>query len=323
MKNSITFSSNSASKKSISSLAAKGRSISLSNGPTLAALSGSMAVTSGEGIQVGPDLTKQQESMQLFERIPIVWTRRRGQTGGVLIAPKATECRFVTPSEPRQEPYISNNKIHYRTVNLDLPNTVKAYYHLVVSEGRLGGIQVRDVFQGRCRVGQFSQSYSKRAGKWSPGNFLKDVYRNVIYFYSNVNSSNVDFILSENALIAKAVPAPVSCGTAGTYEGLTTFSFAVEYVNGSDPYDIELEDLRDYQTKFIFDEIKEDSFAHKTWPKGHTMEGQPITLRDYQVTIVNEFLKNPQCIQEVATGAGKTIMTAALSKSVEIGRAHV
>jgi superfamily II DNA or RNA helicase len=29
-------------------------------------------------------------------------------------------------------------------------------------------------------------------------------------------------------------------------------------------------------------------------------------------------LKNPQCIQEVATGAGKTIMTAALSKSVEI-----
>ena len=242
MKNSITFSSNPAPKKSISSLAAKGRSISLSNGPTLAALSGSMAVTSGEGIQVGPDLTKQQESMQLFERIPIVWTRRRGETGGVLIAPKATECRFVTPSEPRQEPYISNNKIHYRTVNLDLPNTVKAYYHLVVSEGKLGGIQVRDVFQGRCRVGQFSQSYSKRAGKWSPGNFLKDVYRNVIYFYSDVNSSNVDFILSENALIAKAVPAPVSCGTAGTYEGLTTFSFAVEYVNGSDPYDIELED---------------------------------------------------------------------------------
>jgi superfamily II DNA or RNA helicase len=32
---------------------------------------------------------------------------------------------------------------------------------------------------------------------------------------------------------------------------------------------------------------------------------------------VNNYLQNPQCIQEVATGAGKTLMTAALSKSVE------
>tara|TARA_R110000868_G_scaffold16388_5_gene73682 strand:- start:191 stop:1318 length:1128 start_codon:yes stop_codon:yes gene_type:complete len=47
------------------------------------------------------------------------------------------------------------------------------------------------------------------------------------------------------------------------------------------------------------------------------MAGQPITLRDYQVEIINDFLTNPQCIQEVATGAGKTIMTASLSASVE------
>jgi superfamily II DNA or RNA helicase len=40
-------------------------------------------------------------------------------------------------------------------------------------------------------------------------------------------------------------------------------------------------------------------------------------LRDYQVEIVNNFLANPQCIQEVATGAGKTIMTATLSAAVE------
>jgi superfamily II DNA or RNA helicase len=39
-------------------------------------------------------------------------------------------------------------------------------------------------------------------------------------------------------------------------------------------------------------------------------------LRDYQTEIINEFLANPQCIQEVATGAGKTVMTAALSHSV-------
>jgi superfamily II DNA or RNA helicase len=63
--------------------------------------------------------------------------------------------------------------------------------------------------------------------------------------------------------------------------------------------------------------VSQDSFSDKLWPKGHVEEGKPIMLRDYQVEIVNNFLKNPQCIQEVATGAGKTIMTAALSKSVE------
>ena len=41
------------------------------------------------------------------------------------------------------------------------------------------------------------------------------------------------------------------------------------------------------------------------------------SLRDYQVEVVNNFLQNPQCIQEVATGAGKTIMTATLSAAVE------
>ena len=40
-------------------------------------------------------------------------------------------------------------------------------------------------------------------------------------------------------------------------------------------------------------------------------------FRDYQVEIINNFLQNPQSIQEIATGAGKTIMTAALSKSIE------
>jgi superfamily II DNA or RNA helicase len=40
-------------------------------------------------------------------------------------------------------------------------------------------------------------------------------------------------------------------------------------------------------------------------------------FRDYQVEIINNFLSNPQSVQEIATGAGKTIMTAALSKSVE------
>lgn len=82
-------------------------------------------------------------------------------------------------------------------------------------------------------------------------------------------------------------------------------------------YDIELVDLREYTTSFSFTEVSLDSFSDKLWPKGHVEEGKPVMLRDYQVEIVNNFLKNPQCIQEVATGAGKTIMTAALSKGVE------
>lgn len=82
-------------------------------------------------------------------------------------------------------------------------------------------------------------------------------------------------------------------------------------------YDVELDDQRDYQTLFEFKQIQEDSFAHKAWPKGHPAAGQPVMLRDYQVKIVNDYLSNPQCIQEVATGAGKTLMTAAMSFSVE------
>ena len=82
-------------------------------------------------------------------------------------------------------------------------------------------------------------------------------------------------------------------------------------------YDIELDDTRDYTTTFKFAEVSESTFAHKNWPKGHPREGTPVELRDYQITIVNNFLKNPQSLQEIATGAGKTLMTAALSYSIE------
>jgi superfamily II DNA or RNA helicase len=82
-------------------------------------------------------------------------------------------------------------------------------------------------------------------------------------------------------------------------------------------YDIELDDLRDYTTTFTFDKVSEATFIHKNWPKGHPKEGTPVELRDYQIEIVNNFLENPQSLQEIATGAGKTLMTAALSYSVE------
>lgn len=49
------------------------------------------------------------------------------------------------------------------------------------------------------------------------------------------------------------------------------------------------------------------------WPEGHPAEGEEIILRDYQVEAINNFLKHPQSLQQIATGAGKTITTATLS----------
>ena len=66
-----------------------------------------------------------------------------------------------------------------------------------------------------------------------------------------------------------------------------------------------------------FEDIKEDFWGDKTWPKGHPAEGEKIRLRDYQVEVINNFLQNTQALQEVATGAGKTIITATLSKITE------
>jgi hypothetical protein len=81
-------------------------------------------------------------------------------------------------------------------------------------------------------------------------------------------------------------------------------------------YDIDLDDRRDYSVNFEFEPVTESTFSHIKWPKGHPMAGQPMQLRDYQVEIINNFLENPQCIQEIATGAGKTVITAALSNAV-------
>jgi superfamily II DNA or RNA helicase len=81
-------------------------------------------------------------------------------------------------------------------------------------------------------------------------------------------------------------------------------------------YYIELEDQR-IATDLKFTEIFEDFWGEKCWPKGHRFEGHPIRLRDDQVEVINKFLENPQCLQEIATGFGKTITTATLAKICE------
>jgi superfamily II DNA or RNA helicase len=85
-----------------------------------------------------------------------------------------------------------------------------------------------------------------------------------------------------------------------------------------DGYEIEVEDLRQ-QSSFSFNTIDQNYWSNqgKTWPDGHPMAGQPIILRDYQYDVVNKFLENNQSLQEVATGAGKTITTATLSHLCE------
>lgn len=81
-------------------------------------------------------------------------------------------------------------------------------------------------------------------------------------------------------------------------------------------YYIEVEDLRN-PIPLKFEKISEDFWGDLCWPAGHRFAGQPIRLRDDQVNVVNCFLQEPQSLQEVATGAGKTIMTATLSKICE------
>lgn len=84
----------------------------------------------------------------------------------------------------------------------------------------------------------------------------------------------------------------------------------------SQGYDPVLEDLR-ISEPLEFDKVSEDYWGDQSWPEGHRFAGEKIRLRDDQVEVVNKFLENPQCIQEIATGAGKTIMTATLSKICE------
>ena len=78
-------------------------------------------------------------------------------------------------------------------------------------------------------------------------------------------------------------------------------------------------DIVDERPPFVFDfpQIDEDFFAHKVWPKGHVAEGKPIMLRDYQVDAINTYMEHQQCIQAISTGAGKTLITAALSTLCE------
>ena len=81
---------------------------------------------------------------------------------------------------------------------------------------------------------------------------------------------------------------------------------------------VDIEDRR-HPIKLEFTPVTERYWADQgiRWPKGHPVEGEEIILRDYQVEAINNFLDNPQSLQQIATGAGKTITTATLSHITE------
>jgi len=96
---------------------------------------------------------------------------------------------------------------------------------------------------------------------------------------------------------------------------LSMLPMVLEYLESRNYY-IEVEDRR-RPIRLDFPEVFEDFWGDQTWPEGHRFAGDKIRLRDDQVEVVNKFLENPQCIQEIATGFGKTITTATLAKICE------
>jgi superfamily II DNA or RNA helicase len=92
----------------------------------------------------------------------------------------------------------------------------------------------------------------------------------------------------------------------------------VEVLQKNNVQIVDIEDNR-HPVQLDFKPITERYWADQgvCWPKGHPAEGEEIILRDYQVDAINKYLENPQALQEIATGAGKTITTATLSHLCE------
>jgi len=148
------------------------------------------APTPGGAAEASTDLDSPQRFIQIGEPVPIVFARFRNSKGGILISPGASEARFEN----------------------DASNNVTAYYHLPLSEGQIDSIPVKDVFQQACRVGDHTQTYDRRAGTWTPGNYI---------------TQQVGYDLPA---------APYFCGSVGLYPNISTLSFNVTIPDGFDQY---------------------------------------------------------------------------------------
>lgn len=153
-------------------------------------------------------LDNRQRSIVIGETVPIVFGKRVTKTtyrwnaegstavvydvGGVFCSPGATEGRFQ---------------------NDGTTNELAVKLHLVLSQGDMPQLQVRDVFQRACRVGTWKQTYNRRAGTWTPGNFITEVTGKELWV------------------------CPAFCGTSGYYDDLTTLSYENSHADGDATWD--------------------------------------------------------------------------------------
>jgi len=134
------------------------------------------------------DLATTQRAYKIGDPVPIVFCRRVDGNGGVLVSPGATEGRWENDG--------TTNEL---TVSL----------MVVLSEGELATIPIKDCFVGPCRQGTWAQTYDRRAGSWTPGNYLTTVSGKQPW------------------------TAPYYCGTSGSYDNMTTLSCVNSYIDGS------------------------------------------------------------------------------------------
>ena len=146
-----------------------------------------------EGAAAGnTQLDKQQRAAVIGEPVPIVFCRRTGSgasaIGGVLAEPLCTEGRFVNDSTT---------------------NVLTLDFMLVLSEGDMNQLLLKDCFQRSCRVGTWEQTYNRRAGSFVP--------------------------LYSITTVANKTPwnLPTYVGTSGRYEDMTTIHFSNTYADGS------------------------------------------------------------------------------------------
>lgn len=64
-------------------------------------------------------------------------------------------------------------------------------------------------------------------------------------------------------------------------------------------------------------DIDKTYMSNIKWNNEHRLAGQPIILEEHQVRVVNKFLHTHRGVMSVCTGAGKTLITAALFKKVK------
>ena len=208
----------------------------------------SVAELQAQAAEGNPDVSGPQAVLKTGEPIPIVFCRRRAinsvQTGGAMIAPKASEGGFSN------DVVASKVKTGGTWTDITVAEEIYVKLLLVISQGQIGTIQVRDIFYGNCRRGTYNQGYGARAGSWPPGNTIDDyieavipldsggfyplpanpvinkMYRMGNFLYS-VFTRNAAGDTGTYYLVYHEHNMPTFCGTSGSYSSLTTLSFEI------------------------------------------------------------------------------------------------